>query len=42
MTDAEIIFSVLLIHIDSGVAWVKLKVGPASGGSRNFVWGGGT
>jgi len=24
----------------SGVAWVKLKVRPAGGGSKNFVWGG--
>jgi len=26
--------------IYSGITWVKLKFGPAGGGSRNFVWGG--
>jgi len=29
-----------LVAAASGVTWVKLKVGPAGGGSRNFVWGG--
>jgi len=29
-----------LKSVASGVAWVKLKVGPAGGGSRNFVLGG--
>jgi len=29
-----------LISIPSGVAWVMLKVGPAGGGSKNFIWGG--
>jgi len=30
-----------VVIVVSGVTWVKLKVGPAGGGSRNFVWGGG-